>query len=232
MSQEEIESVYRQLDKDNDESISLEEFIMSQIFLCHHNLKSSQMNIDRSTACLTEVMENLSRGDNLGTCEKMLRDARKRQLMASWPNKKNAYKKTSLNEYKAKVDDIFLVVSKGQKQLDKAGVIEALGKFGKYVDSTQVNKLFAQVGIENELTISSEQFLQITFKLLAKEVKSKTEQRLSALSRPKNKSGELTVEDHLQELEAQGKQSDTKDKQKKTASKGNGKTTRNASSGL
>ena len=229
MPPDEIERVYHQLDKDNDECITLDEFIMSQIMMCHSNLKSSQVNIDRSTACLTEVMQNLRRGDKMGACMKMLQDARKRQLMTTWPSKKALYKKTPLSEYKTKVQEIYEFYSNGQDFLDKAGVIEALGKFGKYVDDTQLSKLLAQVGSEGDAGIDRERFVLITYKLLAKSAKSKAEQRLAALSKPKNKTGELTVEDHLEEMEAQAKQSEAQDKPKKSDSKGAGKLVRRAS---
>ncbi|EKX37446.1 hypothetical protein GUITHDRAFT_116409 [Guillardia theta CCMP2712] len=229
MPPDEIERVYHQLDKDNDECITLDEFIMSQIMMCHSNLKSSQVNIDRSTACLTEVMQNLRRGDKMGACMKMLQDARKRQLMTTWPSKKALYKKTPLSEYKTKVQEIYEFYSNGQDFLDKAGVIEALGKFGKHVDDTQLSKLLAQVGSEGDAGIDREHFVLITYKLLAKSVKSKAEQRLAALSKPKNKTGELTVEDHLEEMEAQAKQSEAQDKPKKSDSKGAGKLVRRAS---
>eukprot|EP00960_Hanusia_phi_P026647 746367-Hanusia_phi.AAC.3 len=212
MSCEEIENIYRQLDKDNDEAITLDEFIMSQILLCHSSIRSSQANIDRSTACLTEVIQNLCVSENMDACSKMLQEARKRQLILTWPSKKRQYKRTPFAEYKNMVSHVFQEASQGGLVLDQSGVTSALAKLGKYVDAAQVSKLAGQVGTE-ENAVDQQHFLAINLKLLAKEVKSKTQSRLSALSKPRTKVGELTVEDYLQqEAETKAKQQDQSNK--------------------
>ncbi|EKX37566.1 hypothetical protein GUITHDRAFT_116206 [Guillardia theta CCMP2712] len=206
MTAEEIESIYRQLDKDNDESITLDEFIMSQIFMCHNNIKTSQENIDRSRACLTEVMRNLTQSDKMETCVNMLQEARKQHLVLTWPSKKRAHKRSPLTEYKNLINSIFEEFSKGSQVLDRLGGVQALAKLGKYVDVADFSKLVAGVGAESDLAVGKEHFLQITFKLLAKEVKSKSQSRLTSLSKPKNKTGELTVEDYLNQVAEENKQ--------------------------
>uniref|UniRef100_A0A7S4KW62 EF-hand domain-containing protein n=1 Tax=Guillardia theta TaxID=55529 RepID=A0A7S4KW62_GUITH len=182
---------------------------MSQIFMCHNNIKTSQENIDRSRACLTEVMRNLTQSDKMETCVNMLQEARKQHLVLTWPSKKRAHKRSPLTEYKNLINSIFEEFSKGSQVLDRLGGVQALAKLGKYVDVADFSKLVAGVGAESDLAVGKEHFLQITFKLLAKEVKSKSQSRLTSLSKPKNKTGELTVEDYLNQV-AEEKQAEAR----------------------